>query len=357
MSRLPQLLSPVTLGTLRLPNRVLMAPMARHRADADGCMPAYAADYFEQRSSIGLLITDGTMVSPQAVGYRNTPGLWTEAQAEAWRTVVDAVHAVGGLIAVQLMHCGRVSLTSLQPGGGAPVAASEIPAGTHLLSPQGVLEAASEPRALDTTEMRDIVSQFTDAARRARAIGFDAIELHAGDGYLIDQFLRDSTNTRFDRYGGSAEHRARLLLEVTEGIAGIFGADRTGVRITPESAMHDMSDRDPVTTFGSALRQLAALDLAWVQMGGSGTSSLTHRLRDAYGKPFVVNGGLDGDRANDAIRSELAIAVSFGRACIANPDLVERFEIGAPLATPDPATFYTGGERGYIDYPTVSDGG
>lgn len=352
MSRFPQLLSPVTLGVLRLPNRVLMAPMSRCRARSDGTVTPIMGEHFAQRSSAGMLITDATNVAPEAVGYLDTPGLWTDEQVQAWRTVTDAVHAVGGVIAVQLNHCGRVSLTQLQPGGGAPVSASALQAdGVMLLTPRRVTEVAAEPRPLDMTEIPGVVAQFAQAARRAAAAGFDAVEIHAGDGYLIDQFLRDGVNDRHDRYGGSAENRARFLLEVTEAVAKVFGADRTGVRLSPTSAANDMRDGNPLDTFGTALRHVAALDLAWTHLANAGDTDFTNRLRDRHGKPFILNGGFTPDAANDVIRSELASAVSFGTRYIANPDLVERFESGAGLASADPATFYTGGPVGYTDYP------
>jgi N-ethylmaleimide reductase len=355
MPRFAQLLSPVTLGVLRLPNRVIMAPMTRSRAHRDGTIPPIYAEYFAQRSSAGLMITDATMVSPQAIGYLNSPGMWTDEHVEAWREVTGAVHAVGGVIALQLMHCGRVSLTSLQPDQSAPVSASAVQArNTRLFTPAFVEEAAAEPRALELAEMPQVVQQFAQAARRGKAAGFDAVEIHGANGYIIDQFLRDGVNQRHDRYGGSEENRARLLLEVTEAVAKEFGADRTGIRLSPTSQFNDMRDSNPLATFGTALRHLAALDLAWAHLADSGDTDLTHRLRDSYGKPFMLNGAFSAESANDVIRSELAIAVSFGRPYIANPDLVERFETDAELNVADPATFYGGDARGYTDYPDMA---
>ncbi|MDZ7632827.1 MAG: alkene reductase [Gemmatimonadaceae bacterium] len=355
MSSYPTLLSPVTLGALTLPNRVIMAPMTRSRARDDGTVPAIYGDYFAQRSSAGLVITDATMVSPQAVGYLNTPGIWTDEQVEAWREVTAAVHAVGGLIVLQVMHCGRISHSALQPDLAAPVSSSGLRASaTMLLTPAGVEEPASEPRALELNEIPGVIFQFSDAARRGRAAGFDAIEIHAANGYLIDQFLRDGVNQRHDRYGGSADNRARFLLQVTEAVAKEFGADRTGVRLSPSNAANEMRDGNPLETFGTAVRHLGALDLAWTHLADSGDTDLTNRLRDAHGKPFILNGGFTARTADAVIRSELAIAVSFGSLYIANPDLVERFEIDAALNSPDRATYYTGGERGFIDYPELS---
>ena len=356
MSSHPHLLSNVTLGALRLPNRVIMAPMTRNRARADGTVPPAYGEYFAQRSSAGLLITDATMTSPQAVGYPNTPGLWTEEQMESWRAVVYEVHAVGGLITLQLMHCGRISLEAWQPDKAMPVSSSPVRAATTMLrTPALAKEPAAEPRALELNEMPGVVAQFAQAARRGREAGFDAVEIQAADGYLIDQFLRDAVNRRHDRYGGSAENRSRFLLEVTEAVAKEFGADRTGVRLSPDGTYNDMRDNAPLDTFGTALRQLAALDLAWVHLGSMGDTDLCRRLRDVHGKPFMLNGDFTAESADAAIRSELAIAISFGRAYIANPDLVERFEIDAPLNTPDSDTFHGGSTQGFTDYPLLQD--
>ena len=355
MSRFTHLLTPGRLGALDVPNRVVMAPMTRCRAHPDGAVPLLYATHFAQRASAGLLITDGTMVSQQGVGYPYTPGMWTDEHVEAWKPVTREVHAGGGRIALQLMHVGRVSLTSYQPGGAAPVSSSpKRAANTMLYSPRWVAEDAAEPRALDLNEMAGVVSQFGLAARRAKAAGFDAVEIHAADGYLVDQFLRDGVNQRHDRYGGSPENRARLLLEITEAVAKEIGADRTGIRLSPLNPFNDMADRDPLTTFGAALTHLAALRLAWTQLAGVGGTDLLLRLRDAYGAPFLLNGGFSADAADAAIKSELACAVSFGTFFIANPDLVERFASGAELSAPDPATYYGGGEKGYTDYPALA---
>ncbi len=356
MSRFSSLLSPVTLGALRLPNRVIMAPMARCRAREDGTVPASYVEYFAQRSSAAVLVTEATMVSPQAVGYLNAPGIWTDEQVAAWTAVTAAVHAVGGVISLQLTHCGRLSLPSLHSPDHPPVSSSAVPAtSTPWLTPDASAEPPAQPRALDLTEMPVIVAQFAQAARRGRAAGFDAIEIQAGHGHLLDQFLRDGVNQRHDRFGGSADNRARLLLQVTEAVAREVGADRTGVRLSPSSRQNDMSDSSPLLTFSAAVRELATLDLAWLHLAECGDSEITYRLRDVYGKPLMVNGGFDAHSANDVIRRELASAVSFGTLYIANPDLVERFEADAALNVPDASTFYTGGDRGFIDYPELSD--
>ncbi len=355
MSRFPFLLSPVSVGALALPNRVLMAPMARHRAYRDGTLPPLVSEYFAQRARAGMVFTDATMISPEAVGAPFCPAIWTDEHVESWRAVTRAVHAAGGLIALQLMHTGRISLEAFQPGRAAPVSSYGVQAADiQLHNPRLTLEPAAEPRALELKEVAEVVSQFALAARRGRAAGFDAVEIHAADGYLVDQFLRDGVNQRHDRYGGSPENRARFLLEVTEAVAREFGADRTGVRLSPQSTFNDMRDSNPLVTFSAALRQLSALDIAWTHFSGGGTSDLTLRLRDVYGKPFILNGGFSAERADEAIKSEVAVAVSFGQLYIANPDLVERFATGAEFNTPNPSTFYGGNERGYTDYPTIS---
>ena len=355
MSRFPSLLSPVALGALTLPNRVIMAPMARCRATPDGRTPPSYGEYFAQRSSAGLMVTEATLISPQAVGYPNAPGMWTDEHVSAWAGVTAAVHAVGGVITLQLTHCGRLSLTASQPAKDPPVSSSAVRADTTLLpTPHGTREPADEPRALELPEIPGLVTQFADAARRGRAAGFDAIEIHAAHGYLIDQFLRDGVNQRHDRFGGSVENRARLLLQVTEAVAREVGADRTGVRLSPASDVNDMHDGNPLLTFSAALRELSRLDLAWTHLADGAETEITHRLRDAYGKPFMLNGGFNAESANDVIKRELAVAVSFGALYIANPDLVERFEVGAELNVPDVNTYYTGGDVGFLDYPEMS---
>jgi N-ethylmaleimide reductase len=355
MSLHPHLLSPVTLGALTLPNRVVMAPMTRSRSLPDGRVPDYYATHFAQRASAGLLITDATMTSPQAVGYPSTPGIWTDEQVDAWRPVVAAVHAAGGRIAMQIMHCGRISLTAFQPEGASPVSSSARAANnTMLFSPSFSQEPAATPRALETAEIAGVVAEFGRAARNARAAGFDAVEIHGANGYLVDQFLRDGVNQRTDKYGGSTENRARFLLEITEAVAKEVGADRTGVRLSPTGAFNDMADSNPSQTFGTALKHLATMQLAWMHLAFTGNDDLTRHLRDAYGRPFILNGGMTAESAEAAITAELAIAASFGALYIANPDLVQRFASGAALAQPDPATFYGGGEKGYTDYPSLS---
>ncbi|MES3036054.1 MAG: alkene reductase [Gemmatimonadota bacterium] len=345
MSRYPSLLSTGSLGALHLPNRVLMAAMTRGRARRDGTVTELATLHFTQRASAGLLCTEAVATSPEAVAGIGTPGMWSEAQAESWRVVVQAVHAAGGRIALQLMHAGRLARS------GTTVSSSPV-AVTH--ESRTPTDAVSEPRALELNEIPGIVAQFASAARRAREVGFDAIEIHACNGCLLDQFLRDGVNARHDRYGGSPENRARLLLQVAEAVAKEMHADRTGVRLSPLHAANDMHDADPLLTFGTALRHLASLELAWTHLASMPDGDFTRRLRDLHGSPFVLNGGFTAESADAAIRDELACAVSFGQAFIANPDLVERFEAGAPLAVADPTSWYGTDGRGYTDYPALS---
>lgn len=355
MTDFTRLLSATTLGALALENRVVMAPMTRSRATADNRPTALTATYYAQRAGAGLIVTEATAVSPQGVGYPNIPGLWRDDQVEAWRPVVAAVHAAGGRIAAQLFHVGRISLPAWQPGGALPVAPSAIaPAGVTLFAPDFSRHPAPVPQPLDEAGIAQVVADFAAAATRARAAGFDAVEIHGASGYLLDQFLRDGSNTRTDRFGGPAERRARLLLDVVEAVAKAIGADRTGVRLSPENPFNDMRDGDPRTTFATAASLLRGFDLAWLHVVRGATPGVVEAIRDAYRAPLLLNGGFDAESAERAIRDELAVAVSFGAPFIANPDLVERFVQRAPLAAPDPTTFYGGDARGYTDYPTLA---
>jgi N-ethylmaleimide reductase len=353
------LFTPAQVGALMLPNRVVMAPMTRNRASAGNVPGALAVEYYTQRASAGLIITEATQVSPQGVGYPGTPGIHDAAQVAGWRNVTDAVHAAGGRVFLQLWHVGRISHPSLQPDGALPVAPSAI-------RPKGDAFTASgpqpfvTPRALETAEIPGVLAQFETGARLAKEAGFDGVELHGANGYLIDQFLRDGTNRRTDRYGGSLANRARFLLEVTEAVAGVWGADRVGVRLSPRGDFNDMSDSDPRATFGHAALALASFGLAYlhvVEPVGSlpaGTAPLAPRLKEAFGGPLIVNGGYTRALAEAAIASGEADLVSFGAPFLANPDLPQRLAQDAPLNPPDPATFYGGDARGYTDYPPLA---
>jgi N-ethylmaleimide reductase len=341
-----QLFSPVRLGRLDLPNRVVMAPMTRSRADRQGLQTPLAATYYAQRAGAGLIITEAVAISAQGHGYPNTPGLWNDAQQRSWEPVLQAVHRAGGRIAVQLFHTGRSGHSSVF---GQIVAPSPIAITTgQARDVNGNLVPFETPRALSTEEIPGIVRDFAAAARRAIDAGADGVELHGANSYLIDQFLRSGTNRRSDAYG---QDRTRFLREVVEAVAGEIGADRVGVRLSPLVSWNDMHDDDPPGTFGraaAAIRGIAFLHL----VEANGADALTPALREAFGGPVIVNGGYDRERAEKALAAGAA-AVAFGVPFIANPDLVERFRRGAALNAPDPATFYGGGERGYIDYPTL----
>ena len=354
----PELLAPARLGALRLPNRVVMAPLTRNRAGAHGVPQDINAAYYAQRASAGLIITEGSPVSPQGVGYPGTPGIFTDDQAAGWRRVTDSVHGKGGHVFLQLWHVGRISHPSLQ-GGAVPVAPSAIRPAGDAFTEAGLLPYV-EPRALAADELPDIVAQHAEAAARAKKAGFDGVEIHAANGYLLDQFLRDGTNQRRDAYGGALENRARLLLEVTAAVTKVFAADRVGVRLSPINTFNDIADSDPEATFGYVAQALNRFPLAYLHVveadfAGS-TANLSFdkgKIRAAFDGAYIANGGYTRDRAADAIAAGAADFVSFGAPYVANPDLVERFAAEAPLNTPDPETFYGGDAHGYTDYPTL----
>jgi len=353
-----KLLSPVRLGELELPNRVLMAPMTRNRAAAGNVPTDLNATYYAQRASAGLIVTEATQVSPRGVGYPGTPGIHTDDQVEGWRKVTRAVHERGGRIFLQLWHVGRISHPDLQPGGELPVAPSAIaPAGQAmtLAGPQPFVT----PRALAEGEIPGVVAEFSAGARRARQAGFDGIEIHGANGYLIDQFLRSGSNTRSDRYGGTPANRARFLLEVTAAVVDAWGGGgRVGVRLSPTSAFNDMRDGDPLATFAHAAAALDGFGLAYLHVVemrpvAPDLPHATPVLRRAFHGPLVLNGGFDRDTAEAALRAGEGDAVAFATKFLANPDLPARLAAGAPLNLPDRATMYGGGAKGYVDYPAL----
>jgi N-ethylmaleimide reductase len=355
----PDLFSPILLGELTLPSRVVMAPMTRNRAGPGNVPGALAVEYYSQRASAGLIVTEATQVSPQGVGYPGTPGIHSDAQVAGWRRVTDAVHQAGGRIFLQLWHVGRISHPSLQPDGALPVAPSALAAAGEVFTATGP-QPFVVPRALETAEIPKLVAQFADGARRAQAAGFDGVEFHGANGYLIDQFLRDGTNRRSDRYGGSLENRARFLIEVTEAVAGVWGTERVGVRLSPWGSFNSMSDSDPRATFGYAARALAPFGLAYlhlVEPAGdvpAGATPLAPELKAAFGGPLMLNGGYTRPLAEAALARGEADLVSFGASFLANPDPPLRLARNAPLNAPDPATFYGGDHRGYTDYPALA---
>ena len=369
---MPTLFDPIQAGDLHLANRIAMAPLTRNRSPR--AVPRdITATYYAQRASAGLLITEGTAISHQGQGYADVPGLYATEQLDGWKRVTAAVHARGGRIVTQLWHVGRVSHRALQPGGAAPVAPSPIVAKskTYLVDPEtgaGRFEPTSEPRELDASELPGIVHAFAAAARNAvETAGFDGVEIHGANGYLLDQFLKTGANQRTDDYGGSIENRARLMLEVTRAVADAVGPGRVGLRLSPVTPANDIVDANPQPLYEYLARQLAPLGLAYVHV----IEGATGGPREVEGRPFdyaafkaayreaggrgawMVNNGYDRDMAQEALASGRADIVAFGRAFISNPDLVERLRRGAPLNAWDQTTFYGGGEHGYIDYPAL----
>jgi N-ethylmaleimide reductase len=353
------LFSPIGLGGLTLPNRVIMAPLTRNRAAMPGNVPRpLNATYYAQRAGAGLIISEAAQISPEGVGYPATPGIHSEAQVQGWRTVNDAVHAQGGHMFAQLWYCGRISHPDLLPDNQQPVSASAVKPAGDAVTFEG-LKPFVEPRALRTDELPGIVAQYRHAAKCAREAGFDGIEVHCANGYLLDQFLRDGTNRRADRYGGSLENRARLLMEVLAAVLEIWEPARVGVRISPENSFNDIRDTDPQATFNFIARALSSKGLGYLHvvegemMGGE--SHVDYRqIREHFDGYYMANCGYDKARAQAAIAEGAADMVSFGQLFIANPDLVQRFKTDAELNRPDPDTFYGGDEQGYTDYPSLA---
>lgn len=353
MSLPESLLSPVKLGPYALSNRAVMAPLTRSRAGDGDAPTALAAQYYAQRASAGLIITEGSQVSPQGKGYPRTPGIFSDEQVVGWEQVTQAVHDQGGRIFLQLWHVGRLSHSSIQPQGGLPVAPSAIAPEGELYTANG-MQPYETPRALAIEEIPGVVEDFRRAAQNAKRAGFDGVEIHGANGYLIDQFLRDGANQRTDAYGGSAQNRVRLLKEIVEAVITVFGADRVGVRLSPSLAIFSMSDSDPAATFTHAARMLAGYGLAYLHVVQIGDPAFDYgAIRRAFGGVYIANGGFDAETAEAAITLGAADLIAFGAKFLANPDLVERLRREAPLNTPDPATFYQGEAHGYTDYPTL----
>ncbi|MFZ0267793.1 alkene reductase [Caulobacter sp.] len=349
---MPTLFDPLVLGDLELPNRVVMAPLTRLRAGPTQIPNALMADYYAQRASAGLLITEGVPVVPQGVGYQGVPGIWSQEQVEGWKLVTKAVHDKGGRIFMQIWHVGRISDPSFH-GGAAPVAPSAIAAKGHvsLLRPE---RPYPTPRALTTDEVVGVVEAFRKGAENAKAAGFDGVEIHGANGYLLDQFLQDGSNQRTDRYGRSIENRARLMLEVADAAASVFGPGRVGMHLAPRADSHSMGDSDLAATFGYVAKELGKRGIAFLcAREYDGPDSLGADLKKAFGGVYIANEKFTAATAQAALDAGKADAVAFGKAYIANPDLVERLRLGAPLNDPDPTTFYGGDGRGYVDYPAL----
>lgn len=354
------LFQPLALGGLTLPNRLVLAPMTRSRASAEGNVPsALAPEYYRQRASGGLLVTEGSQVSEEGVGYIRTPGIHSAAQVEGWRKVTDAVHGAGGRIFLQLWHVGRISHPDFH-GGALPVAPSAVRPDGECYTWKG-RTAMVEPRALEIGEMPRIVAAFADGARKAKEAGFDGVEIHGSNGYLLDQFVRDGTNLRTDAYGGSIDNRVRLPLEVAEAVAAVFGKDRVGYRIAPYFSQFGATESDPGAVFGHLVDRLSELGLGYLHVtepiSGPGAPAAERRLSPSLRKRFrgvyVANGGYDRDSAEAALARGDADLVAFGVPFLANPDLPERYRTGATLNKPDPSTFFQGEEKGYVDYPAL----
>ncbi|MGH8471377.1 MAG: alkene reductase [Gammaproteobacteria bacterium] len=365
-----RLFHPVELGRYDLRHRMVMAPLTRSRARQPGNVPSpLNACYYAQRASAALIVSEATQVSQQGQGYAWTPGIHSPEQVEGWRGITDAVHQAGGLIFMQLWHVGRISHPCLQPDGMLPVAPSAIkPAGQAFIENdkgEGELVPFVTPRALQIEEMPYIVRQYAHGAKNALSAGFDGVEIHAANGYLLDQFINSSTNQRVDRYGGAIENRARLLMEVIEAVSEVWDADRVGVRLSPLGTFNDISDDDPETTFGYIAKKLSDYGLAYLHLVNpavaaieQGTEPDPHAtrmldlLREKYRGTLILAGGFDQDTAEAWLEQGRADLIAFGRKFIANPDLPERFRSRAPLNADDPSTYYGGGAKGYTDYPT-----
>ncbi|MBD2355893.1 alkene reductase [Tolypothrix sp. FACHB-123] len=352
------LFSPYQLGDLELPNRIVMAPLTRQRASEGNVPHSLNATYYEQRASAGLIIAEATQISPEGQGYPNTPGIHSPEQVAGWKLVTDAVHQQGGRIFLQLWHVGRISHPDLLPNGVLPIAPSAITPQGQAFTNEGFKPFVT-PRALETSEIPGIVEQYRQAAVNALAAGFDGVEIHGANGYLIDQFLRDGTNQRTDEYGGSIENRVRFLQEIVEAVTSVWDSKRVGVRLSPSGTFNDMRDSHPFETFGYTAQVLNQFDLAYLHITEytdadiryGGTPIPTNYIRERYTGTLIVCGGYTAETGNAVLANQQADLVAFGILFIANPDLPRRLALNAPLNQPNPKTFYGGGEQGYTDYP------
>jgi 2,4-dienoyl-CoA reductase-like NADH-dependent reductase (Old Yellow Enzyme family) len=351
---MPSLFDPVQIGALKLPNRILMAPLTRCRCSPGRVPNALMAEYYIQRASAGLILSEATSVDPMGVGYPDTPGIWSPEQVEGWKNVTRAVHEAGGRILLQLWHVGRVSDPSYLD--------SKLPVGPSAIAPTGYINLIRPkkpfvtPRALELDEIPGIIAAYRLGAENAQAAGFDGVEIHGANGYLLDQFLQDGSNHRTDAYGGPIENRARLMLEVTDAVLSVWPADRVGMHLAPRGDSHGMSDSDPSATFGYVARELGRRRLAFIcaREGVDGRPRLGPELKKAFGGVYVANEGFTQATAQEVLDRGEADAVAFGRLFIANPDLPRRFRTGETLNEPRPATFYANGPEGYVDYPALT---
>lgn len=356
------LFTPLQLGSVMLPNRIVMAPLTRNRAAMPGNIPQdLNATYYAQRASAGLIIAEATPISAMGHGYPATPGIHTAEQMAGWKKVVDAVHAKGGRIFLQLWHVGRISHPSLLPQNALPVAPSAIKPAGQAFTYQGLQDFVT-PRALTTNEIGGVINEYRNAAELALQAGFDGVEIHSANGYLLDQFLRDGTNHRSDQYGGSIANRLRLLLEITETVCKVWGADRVGIRISPINPFNDIRDSNPQALFNHVAEALNPFSIAYlhvVEVGINSTEPLPEfdfaQLRRSFKSHYIANGGYDFERGTAAVAEGRADCIAYGVPYIANPDLVERFRHNAPLNVADQSTFYGGAEQGYTDYPALEN--
>ncbi|MDJ1177398.1 alkene reductase [Roseofilum sp. BLCC_M91] len=356
------LFEPLNLGAIAISNRILMAPLTRGRAGVSRIPNDLMVEYYTQRASAGLIVSEATQISEQAAGWEQSPGIHTAEQVAGWKKVTEAVHQKGGKIVLQLWHTGRASHPDFQPGGGLPVSSSAIAPQGEVRTPKGKKPYVI-PHALTLEEIPGVIQEYVLATRNAKEAGFDGVEVHGANGYLIDQFLRDGVNHRTDSYGGSIENRARFLLEVTEAVIQEWSGDRVGVRLSPYNPFNDMKDSDPIASFTYTAAALNAFNLAYLHIleplpghffGVEGVERAAPHMRREFKNSIILNGGYDAHTGAAALRNQEADAIAYGVPFIANPDLVERFQQGAALNEPDQATFYTHDAKGYIDYPTLS---
>lgn len=355
------LFDPVRFGAVSLANRIVMAPLTRARSNREAIPNALMAEYYAQRASAGLIVSEATGISREGLGWPNAPGLWSETQVEGWKLVTEAVHQAGGKIAAQLWHMGRLVHPDL--GGGQPVSASATIAPDYAHTYEGK-KPYTQAREMTKDDIRRIVGDYATAAKNAIAAGFDGVQVHGANGYLVDQFLRDSANFRTDEYGGSIENRLRFVTEVLEAVGAAIGMDRVGIRFSPNILVQGVEDREPLALFTALAARLEELNVPWFELreayrptaGGSVPSEpVSPAMRPLYSGKIAVNGDYDGPSARARLAEGIADAISFGRPFISNPDLVERLKAGAPLAAADTGTFYSGGASGYVDYPAMDE--
>ncbi len=352
------LFSPISFGDIACPNRIVMAPLTRCRAGEGNVPQPINAEYYKQRASAGLIISEATQVVPEGQGYPTTPGIHSDAQVAGWKTITDAVHAAGGRIVLQLWHVGRISHPVFQPAGGLPVAPSAVKPAGQLYGPDWKKIDYETPRALELSEIPGVIAGYVKGAQNAKRAGFDGVEIHSANGYLLDEFLRDGTNKRTDTYGGSLANRSRLTLEVTEAVVDVWGASRVGIRVSPTNPNNDMADSNPKAIFGHLAAELARFKLAYVHVleaiDTAAAAQVLSTIKAECGAPVVANNGYTLETAQAAIKGGRADAIAFGKLFLANPDLPARLAKGGPFNTAwDMKSFYGGTEKGYTDYPAM----